>query len=305
VLSALTEDGHLTRVMHRTFALARPFYASVPRAFPRHRPAIAPAQNDVEIPLRRRDAAAAEGITLEDFREVQSGTRTQWSMDDIVENENDASSAGHVYLMQQRQNLHYLRLIEHEMPKLVAFRKPFVPPTSETPLVVRSMSYGGEEHPVTVKRAVTVAVSQLPLNNKHAFYKFRLLAGPRWTPTPPKDSGIILGENAEHGYVKISCEDFPEPAMNLKWVSDRLDDLIKEANNERDRFKDIPVDRRHLEGRLAKAKSGKLKRDLAGGVGRYSSPPSIKDFPKSWLPRPSNGSHIPAITKTTASLANQ
>jgi len=287
--------------MHRTFALARPFYASAPRAFPRHPPARAPAQNDVEIPLALRDAAAAEGITTDDFSEVQRGIRAQWSMDDIVENENDASSAGHLYLLQQRQNLHYLRLIEHEMPKLVAFRKLFVPPTSETPLVVRSMSYGGEEHPVTVKRAVTVAVSQLPLNNKHAIYKFRLLAGPRWTPTPPKDSGIRLGENAEHGYVKVSCEDFPEPAMNLKWVSDRLDDLINEANKENDRFKDIPVDRRHLEARLAKAKSGKLKRDLAGGVGRYSSPPSIKDFPKSWLPRPSNGSQIPVTTKTTAS----
>lgn len=81
-----------------------------------------------------------------------------------------------------------------------------------------------------MKRALTVAVSQLPLKDKRAIYKFRLLAGVRWTPTPPKDSGIKLGENAEHGYVKISCEDFPEPAMNLKWVSDRLDDLISEAN---------------------------------------------------------------------------
>lgn len=293
--------------MHRTFALVRPFHTSSLRAFPRRPPVRAPAQNDVDIPLHLRDAAAAEGITLGDFSEVQSGTRAQWSADDIVENENDASSAGHLYLLQQRQNLHYLRLIEHEMPKLVAFRKPFVPPTSETPLAVRSISYGGEEHPVTVKRAVTVAVSQLPLNNRHAFYKFRLLAGPRWTPTPPKDSGIRLGfgENAEHGYVKISCEDFPEPAMNLKWVSDRLDDLINEANNEKVRFKDIPVDRRHLEARLAKAKSGKLKRDLAGGVGRYSSPPSIKDFPKSWLPRPSKSSQIPATTATTTSLASQ
>jgi len=92
------------------------------------------------------------------------------------------------------------------------------------------VSYGGEEHPVTVKRALTVAVSQLPLKDRHAIHKFCLLAGVRWTPTPPKDSGIKPGENAEHGYVKISCEDFPEPAMNLKWVSDRLDDLINEAN---------------------------------------------------------------------------
>lgn len=81
-----------------------------------------------------------------------------------------------------------------------------------------------------MKRVLTVAVSQLPLKDKRAIYKFRLLAGVRWTPTPPKDSGINLGENGEHGYVKIACEDFPEPAMNLKWVSDRLDDLIKEAN---------------------------------------------------------------------------
>ncbi len=92
------------------------------------------------------------------------------------------------------------------------------------------MSYAGEEHPAAVKRALTVAVSQLPLKDKRAIYKFRLLAGVRWTPTPPKDSGIKLGESAEHGYVKISSEGFPEPAMNLKWVSDRLDDLINEAN---------------------------------------------------------------------------
>ena len=45
--------------------------------------------------------------------------RPQWSLDDIVENDDDSSSAGHLYLAQQRQNLHYLRLIEHEMPKLV------------------------------------------------------------------------------------------------------------------------------------------------------------------------------------------
>lgn len=179
------------------------------------------------------------------------GIRAQWSADDIVENENDSSSAGHLYLAQQRQNLHYLRLIEHEIPKLVgeynarneplyardrltpvtqAFRKPFVPPTSQTPLVVRSMSYGGEEHPAAVKRVLTVAVSQLPLKDERAVHAFRLLAGVRWTPTPPKDSGIKPGESAEYGYVKISCEDFPEPAMNLKWVSDRLDDLINEAN---------------------------------------------------------------------------
>ena len=41
---------------------------------------------------------------------------------DILDDEfddDDSASAGHLMLRQQRQVLHYLRLIEHEMPKLV------------------------------------------------------------------------------------------------------------------------------------------------------------------------------------------
>lgn len=33
--------------------------------------------------------------------------------------DDDTTSAGHLMLREQRQTLHYLRLIEHEMPKLV------------------------------------------------------------------------------------------------------------------------------------------------------------------------------------------
>ncbi|KAF8507018.1 mitochondrial ribosomal subunit protein-domain-containing protein [Russula emetica] len=279
--------------MLRPLSLSRPFSTSLSRAFPRQLPVTATSRIDGDIPRSLRQAAQTEDITSEDFKEAHLSIRPQWSLDDIVETENDSSSIGHIYLAQQRQNLQYLRLIEHDMPKLVAFRKPFNPPTSETPLVVRSMSYPGEEHPAAVKRALTVAVSQLPLKDKRAIYKFRLLAGVRWTPTPPKDSGIKLGESAEHGYVKISCEDFPEPAMNLKWVSDRLDNLINEANNDGDSFKDIPIDRRHLMAKAEKGKKGKLKRDIAGGAARYVSPPSIRDFPKSWLPRLSERTQIP------------
>ncbi|KAA1468712.1 hypothetical protein DENSPDRAFT_771652 [Dentipellis sp. KUC8613] len=199
--------------------------------------------------------------------------------------DDDSSSGGHIWLNQQRQTLQYLRLIEHEMPQLVAFRKPFVPPTSETPIVVRSISYAGEEHPATVKRVITVPVSRLPLKDKHAVYKFRLLAGVRWTPEPPKDSGLKAGESGKDGYIKISCEDFPRPAMNLKWASDTLDKLIEEANNGKDQFRDVPYDRRHLDAKAIKAGKGKLIRDMAGGVGRYASVPSLKDFPKSWLPK--------------------
>jgi hypothetical protein len=116
-------------------------------------------------------------------------------------------------------------------PARSAFRKPFVPPTPKTPVVVRSISYGGEEHPATLKRVIVVPVAHLPLKDDSARHSLKLIAGSRWTPTPPRDSGI--GSDApggEHGYVKISCEDFPRPAMNLKWASDALDRLIEEAN---------------------------------------------------------------------------
>ena len=112
-----------------------------------------------------------------------------------------------------------------------AYRKPFVPPTAANPLVVRSMSYGGEDHPVSRKRTVVVPVAQLPLKDKDAIHTFKLLAGPRWTPEPPRDAGVGPEETSgEHGYFKISCEDYPKGPMNLKWISDTLHRLIMEAN---------------------------------------------------------------------------
>lgn len=112
-----------------------------------------------------------------------------------------------------------------------ALRTPYTPPTSKTPLIVRSVDYAGEQHPATSKRTVVVAVAQLPLRDVDAIHKFKVLAGVRWTPDPPKDAGIGPNEvDRQHGYMKISCEDFPEPAQNLKWASDVIDRLIAEAN---------------------------------------------------------------------------
>lgn len=114
---------------------------------------------------------------------------------------------------------------------LLALRVPFTPPTSKTPIIVRSVDYAGEEHPATSKRTVVVPIAQLPLRDADAIHKFKILAGARWTPEPPKDAGVGSSESGrEHGYMKISCEDFPEPAQNLKWASDAIDRLIEEAN---------------------------------------------------------------------------
>ena len=122
-------------------------------------------------------------------------------------------------------------IVQYVLMAVAAFRKPFVPPTPDTPLIVRSIDYAGEAHPATVKRSVVVPVAHLPLRDEDAIHKAKLLAGPRWTPDAPANSGVGREErDGEHGYIKISCEDFPKPAMNLKWASDVLDALIAEAN---------------------------------------------------------------------------
>ncbi|KAI0756730.1 mitochondrial ribosomal subunit protein-domain-containing protein [Daedaleopsis nitida] len=202
-------------------------------------------------------------------------------MEDQRPPEDDAPEPTHRYLQQQREMLYYLRLIEHEMPKLVAYRKSFVPPDASNPLVVRTISYGGEPHPATAKRTIVVPVALLPLKNEQAIHKFKVLAGVRWTPDPPADSGIGSEENgAEHGYFKISCEDFPKGAMNLKWASDTIDRLLAAANDLQETFSDIPVDTRHLEAKTRKAKKG-------GHIyGRQQHRPTLRDFPKEWLPVP-------------------
>ncbi|KAJ7932488.1 mitochondrial ribosomal subunit protein-domain-containing protein [Mycena leptocephala] len=191
--------------------------------------------------------------------------------------DDDTASVGHLMLREQRQVLYYLRLIEHEMPKLVAYRKPFVLPP-DSPLVVRSMDYGGEEHPATAKRVIVAAVDHLPLKDKNAIHRIKVLAGPRWTPSPPADGGFSGLEEWKNGYIKIACEDFPQPAMNLKWASDTMDRLVAHANNPKHDLKDVPVDLRHVYAKARKAKKGEHTRS------RVFARPSILDFPLEWIP---------------------
>ncbi|KAI8980734.1 mitochondrial ribosomal subunit protein-domain-containing protein [Trametes punicea] len=233
------------------------------------------------LAARQNAAAPAPSRTRRAVPNLEPFEIDEDIFEDQVPQEDDVPEPTHKYLQQQRSVLHYLRLIEHEMPKLVAYRKPFVPPDASQPLVVRSISYGGEPHPAAVKRTIVVPVARLPLKNEEAIHKFKVLAGVRWTPDPPTDSGINPEENGgEHGYFKISCEDFPKPAMNLKWASDTLDRLLAAANDLSETFSDIPVDTRHIEARTRKAKKG-------GHIyGKQTHRPSLKDFPKEWLPVP-------------------
>ncbi|KAG8902884.1 hypothetical protein FRB99_003988 [Tulasnella sp. 403] len=193
----------------------------------------------------------------------------------------DATGAGHVLLRLQREYLEVFRKIEEEVPQLMAFRQPFVPPPSENYIVHRTLWYGGEGHPVERKAAIVVPVSRLPLTESWALHKFKLIAGPRWTTECPKDAGFSRDEIRElgkQGWVKISCEDMPERAMNLKWCSDVLDRMVKESTDPaKDKFQDVPVDTRHIRSRERKQRLGKHH-------ARRADRPTLRDFPKEWLP---------------------
>ncbi|TDL28509.1 hypothetical protein BD410DRAFT_227049 [Rickenella mellea] len=190
----------------------------------------------------------------------------------------DVPAGAHIFLGQQREILTFMRLIEHDIPNLVRWRKPFIPLSKATPLVVRTIDYGGEPHPATAKRVIVAPVAKLPLKTPEAVENFKLLAGTRWSPSPPRDSGISIEEdNGEHGFVKISCGDFPVPGMNLKWASDVLERLVVEAHVLNPKFASITPDTRHV---YAKARK-EHKEDYFDG--RSGGRPSIRDFPKTWL----------------------
>ncbi|GAA5841557.1 hypothetical protein JCM11251_001259 [Rhodosporidiobolus azoricus] len=166
-------------------------------------------------------------------------------------------------LEKQREVLHYLRLEQFQFKDLVAFRQPFQPPPSTHTVQVRHQHYQGESHPASRKVTLTTSISSLPLSSPEAKHKFKLLAGPRWTPS------LVDGDE---GTFKLGCELFPSDKMNEKWCSDTLDKLIAEANNASDPMTDIPLDPRPTRSRLSK--SHKLKRNVG-----------LKDFPKEWLPK--------------------
>ncbi|KAF8746886.1 Mitochondrial ribosomal subunit protein, partial [Rhizoctonia solani] len=194
---------------------------------------------------------------------------------------NDPTSMGHRLIRERRELLHYLRLIEYDVPRLSKFNKTFQPP-SNSPLSIRTFTYGGEPHAAEHKAIVVVPVSQLGLKTPQAIHKFKLLAGVRWSETAPRDAGFSVGEVgnssfAEHGYVKISSEHFPEVRMNVKWCSDTLDEMIKQANDSStDSFADLPLDKRHIISQQTKRRQG-------GHSFGQTKRATIRDFPQEWL----------------------
>jgi len=96
---------------------------------------------------------------------------------------------------------------------------------------VRHQHYQGEPHPASRKVTISAPIASLPLDTPAARHKFKLLAGPRWTPPLPGAAARQQQQQQQdEGEVKLACEMFPSERMNEKWCSDTLDKLVAEAN---------------------------------------------------------------------------
>lgn len=199
---------------------------------------------------------------------------------------------------------------------ITELRQPYNPPPSSNFLRFRSMHYQGRSHPVTRKSVLVVPVSKVfeetPAfqqlqgeDAQRAKRRFLHLAGPRWDPRPlapeatvegslnskgrqgesdfdPRSiepmrlDGNYLSNTPSNGSLKISCERFPTERQNMKWCSDVVDSLIREAVSKEgkdDGIAEMPLDVRHVIAQDAKRAKGQRARARKA---------SIRDWPKEW-----------------------
>jgi small subunit ribosomal protein S35 len=105
---------------------------------------------------------------------------------------------------------------------MVEFARPFRPPNKFEVLRFRYSTYFGENHPAAKKvvlnfslKQLRKAVSEDPRFDDAWEHKLKLLLGTRYNPTSDE--------------VRMSCELYPYPAQNKRWLSDKLDELVETA----------------------------------------------------------------------------
>jgi len=178
-----------------------------------------------------------------------------------VENSQREDFNEYPLLVRQRIDIHrrkreYNRIAAYEMPHLIKYRQEFNPKEiNEKPLKFKYISILGEENiPINKKVVMTCKSKDLGLKDLE-LHKLRLLIGERY--------------NYRNDEVKISCDKFPEPLQNTRYILDTVKSLIKEAKFEPEQFKEIPLDKRHI---LCKDRKRKNKKQLIREL----------RFPKEW-----------------------
>lgn len=163
---------------------------------------------------------------------------------------------------------------------------------------MRTLEYLNQKpHPASVKSVISVKIKDLPLTDGSCKHKAKLLAGPRWSGP---QSSILNGKLIEDidGEVKISSENFPHRAQNVRWCSDKLQLLIKESNvsslfegvysltrllqDKSYNFDDIPLDTRHVIRRIRKSRRGGHKMENLAGA-QQGRRPTKYDMPEEWI----------------------
>lgn len=186
-------------------------------------------------------------------------------------NYDDVPTLGHAILQRKREMLQLLRTVEFEIPKLSSFRETYTPPKPSQVLQFRFQHYQGENHPASRKVVLSVDVDALSkagvVKDAKSKHKLLLLAGSRFYAKGGKE-GLEQGK----GEIKISCELFPNERQNMKWCSDTLDALVKEAN-----VRSAEVDALPLDPRAELIREDKKRHYLR------ADRPSLKNFPKEWL----------------------
>ena len=89
----------------------------------------------------------------------------------------------------------------------------------------------GETHPGSRKVVLDFSPANLPNLTDAQQRKMIKLLGTRFDP--------------HTSTAKISCDRFPTPAQNKRYLLDMLDKLLAEARDRQDMFEDVPFDFRH------------------------------------------------------------
>lgn len=145
---------------------------------------------------------------------------------------------------------------------LSSLSKPFVAPTEAVPLRWRYTTYFGELHPAANKVVVEFGVADLKDLTEEQRDTLRKIAGPRRDPVTD--------------LVKMSCESFPSQAQNKRFLGDTIANLIKEAVEGADNFKDVPIDERHAAKRIEKSQKAF----------------PVAKFPKEWYLSPERKAYL-------------
>ncbi|RKF53243.1 putative 37s ribosomal protein [Golovinomyces cichoracearum] len=163
---------------------------------------------------------------------MNMGESEPWEQEGMLpDEEDDLTSLGHGELELHRELRHYARLAAWEMPLLYNLRKPFNPPTTDTPLRFRYTTYMGEQHPAENKVVLEFSPSDISDLTDSQRLKLRKIAGVRWNP--------------ERDIVKMSCESYGTQAQNKRYLGDVFASLVREAKDTTDTMEDIPISTKH------------------------------------------------------------